>query len=67
MADLLAGWGMCGKVKCDFSAPLMGGASHSGLADEDWPQVEMTGEHFDWLMSSPIDDIRDWMWGLLEA
>ena len=63
LGQLLAAWGQCPRVSC--SAEIWSGSSSEG--DEvGWPEVEMTSELFDWIMSSSIDDIWDWMWSLPE-
>jgi hypothetical protein len=69
LGQLLANWGMCERIRCDFGGSFAGGGggeSSGGFGEQDWPAVEMTEELYDWIMSSALDDIIEWLWSLLE-
>ena len=64
LGELLANWGMCPRVDC--GAEELGGGGEGGFGEQDWPEVELTEELYDWLTSTSLEDIFDWLCSLLE-
>ena len=70
LTQLLAEWGIGGRVKCDFDDSFVDGSRIGGDeigfgAEQDWSEIQVTSELFDRLTTSPLHAIWDRLWNLL--